>query len=159
MLIYIFRYSVVTVFADDSDAPQNARITYSLAEDNSAGPIYKDDINFFRIMNENSGEITLIKQIPPFKDRFVFNVIASDNGKPEPQSTTVQVIVNVHERQQSAPQWQSSPDCRLAITVDEDIPVNSVMFRCHAIAGDGSKNPISYKRNASLLKRLLGCAH
>uniref|UniRef100_A0A915AWG2 Cadherin domain-containing protein n=1 Tax=Parascaris univalens TaxID=6257 RepID=A0A915AWG2_PARUN len=138
-------YSVVTVFADDSDAPQNARITYSLAEDNSAGPVYKDDINFFQIMNENSGEITLIKQIPPFKDRFIFNVIASDNGKPEPQSTTVQVIVNVHERQQSAPQWQSSRDCRLAITVDEDIPVNSVMFRCHAVAGDGSKNPISYK--------------
>ncbi|VDK37716.1 unnamed protein product [Anisakis simplex] len=60
------RYSVVTVFADDSDAPQNARITYWLAEDSSAGSLHKKDKSFFRIMNENTGEITLVNQIPPF---------------------------------------------------------------------------------------------
>uniref|UniRef100_A0A915Q7Z5 Cadherin domain-containing protein n=1 Tax=Setaria digitata TaxID=48799 RepID=A0A915Q7Z5_9BILA len=168
-------YSVLTVFADDADAPQNARITYLLAEDTLAGKEHHKDFKFFRIINENNGEITLVNQIPPYKDRFVFNVIADDNGKPFAQRSAVQVVVNVHEKQQSAPQWQTTDECKSVVTVDEDIPVsasdlltldlklrsllvtgtvvttdediliNSVLFRCLAIPGDGSKNPISYK--------------
>lgn len=60
-----FRYSVITIFADDADAPHNARITYSLSEDNSAESEHKKDVEYFRILNENSGEITLVNQIPP----------------------------------------------------------------------------------------------
>ncbi|VDN43852.1 unnamed protein product [Gongylonema pulchrum] len=138
-------YSVVTVFADDADAPQNARITYSLSEDASAGKEHRKDASFFRIINENSGEITLVNQIPSHKDRFVFNVIADDNGKPVSQRSTVQVVVNVHEKQQSAPQWQTNGECKTVVTVDEDIPINSVLLRCLAIPGDGSRSPISYK--------------
>ncbi|VDK49233.1 unnamed protein product [Gongylonema pulchrum] len=137
-------YSVVTVFADDADAPQNARITYSLSEDASAGKEHRKDASFFRIINENSGEITLVNQIPSHKDRFIFNVIADDNGKPVSQRSTVQVVVNVHEKQQSAPQWQTNGECKTVVTVDEDIPINSVLLRCLAIPGDGSRSPISY---------------
>ncbi|MCP9264161.1 Cadherin domain protein [Dirofilaria immitis] len=137
--------SVLTVFADDADAPQNARIIYSLADDTLAGKEHRKDSKFFRIINENNGEITLANQIPPYKDRFVFNVIADDNGKPFVQRSAVQVFVNVHEKQQSAPQWQTNDECKAVVTVDEDIPINSVLFRCLAIPGDGSKNPISYK--------------
>ncbi|VDK79416.1 unnamed protein product, partial [Onchocerca ochengi] len=68
-----------------------------------------------------------------------------DNGKPFVQRSAVQVVVNVHEKQQSAPQWQTNGECKMVVTVDEDIPINSVLFRCLAIPGDGSKNPISYK--------------
>lgn len=64
MNIKFYRYSVVTVFADDADAPHNARITYSLSEDVSAGKEHRKDVTFFRILNENSGEITLVNQIP-----------------------------------------------------------------------------------------------
>ncbi|VDN05957.1 unnamed protein product [Thelazia callipaeda] len=138
-------YSVLTVFADDADAPQNARITYSLVEDALAGKEHRQDFNFFQIINKNSGEITLINQIPSNKDRFVFNVVADDNGKPFSQKSTVQVVVNVHEKQQSAPQWQTTGECQSIITVDEDIAINSVLLRCLAIPGDGSKSPISYK--------------
>lgn len=58
------------------------------------------------------------------KDRFIFNVIADDNGKPFVQRSAVQVIVNVHEKQQSAPQWQTSDACETIVTIDEDIPVS-----------------------------------
>ncbi|VDN56530.1 unnamed protein product [Dracunculus medinensis] len=132
-------YSVITIFADDADAPHNARITYSLSEDNSAESEHKKDVEYFRILNENSGEITLVNQIPPLKDRFIFNVIATDNGIPFAQNSTVQVIVNVHEKQQSAPQWQSSPDCRTAITVDEDMPVNSILMANGANRGTNNE--------------------
>ncbi|VDM15554.1 unnamed protein product, partial [Wuchereria bancrofti] len=138
-------YLVITVFADDADAPQNARITYSLAEDTSAGKEHHKDFEFFQIINENSGEISLAKQIPSYKDRFIFNVIADDNGIPFAQRSAVQVVVNVHEKQQSAPQWQINDECKTTVTVDEDIPINSVLFRCLAIPGDGPKSPISYK--------------
>uniref|UniRef100_A0A0N4VH37 Cadherin egf lag seven-pass g-type receptor n=1 Tax=Enterobius vermicularis TaxID=51028 RepID=A0A0N4VH37_ENTVE len=137
-------YSVVTVFADDSDAPQNARITYSLAPDPSADFAHKRDIEYFTIAHKESGEIKLKKAIPMMTDRFIINVVASDNGSP-PQNSTVQVTVKVHEKQQNAPQWQSSEQCKDSVTVDEDIQTNSVIIRCHAIAGDGSKHRISYR--------------
>ncbi|VDN88875.1 unnamed protein product, partial [Brugia pahangi] len=79
------------------------------------------------------------------KDRFVFNVIANDHGVPFAQRSEVQVVVNVHEKQQSAPQWQTTDECKTTVVVDEDIPINSVLFRCLAIPGDGPKSPISYK--------------
>lgn len=66
MNVEYFSYSVINVFADDADAPQNARITYSLAEDTLAGKEHRKDLKFFQIINENSGEITLAKQIPPY---------------------------------------------------------------------------------------------
>ncbi|CAG9529632.1 unnamed protein product [Cercopithifilaria johnstoni] len=138
-------YSVITVFADDADAPQNAQITYSLAQDTLAGKEHYKDFKFFQIINENNGEITLASQIPSYKDRFIFNVVADDNGKPFVQRSAVQVVVNVHEKQQNAPQWQTNDECKTVVTVDEDIPINSVLFRCLAIPGDGPKGPISYK--------------
>ncbi|VDK82941.1 unnamed protein product [Litomosoides sigmodontis] len=138
-------YSVITVFADDIDAPQNAQITYSLAEDTLASEEYREDFKFFQIINENNGEITLANRIPPYKGRFIFNVIADDNGKPLVQRSAVQVIVNVHEKQRSAPQWQTGDACKTLVTIDEDIPINSVLLRCLAIPGDGLKSPISYK--------------
>ncbi|KAK0427455.1 hypothetical protein QR680_010234 [Steinernema hermaphroditum] len=137
--------SVVTVYADDSDAPQNAQIFYSTLPDESAGPDHIGDEKFFKIMNVNSGEITLVKSIPPHKNKFFFNVLATDNGFPDALNTTVQVTVNVHEKQQSAPQWQTSKGCKQTVVVDENIQINSVLFRCHAIAGGSTNNPISYK--------------
>lgn len=57
------------------------------------------------------------------QDRFVFNVVADDNGERLVQRSVVQVIVNVHEMQHSAPQWQTSEECMATVSVDEDIPV------------------------------------
>ncbi|VDN87194.1 unnamed protein product, partial [Brugia pahangi] len=119
-------YSVITVFADDADAPQNARITYSLAEDTLAEKEHHKDFEFFQIINENSGEISLANQIPSYKDRFVFNVIANDHGVPFAQQSEVQVVVNIHEKQQSAPQWQTTDECKTTVVVDEDIPVSEI---------------------------------
>ncbi|TKR62057.1 hypothetical protein L596_026067 [Steinernema carpocapsae] len=56
--------SVVTVYADDSDAPQNAQIFYSILADQTSGIDHASDYKFFKIMNVNSGEVTLIKSIP-----------------------------------------------------------------------------------------------
>lgn len=57
---------MLTVFADDADAPQNARVTYTLAQETLAGKEHNRDFKFFQIINENSGEITLASQIPPY---------------------------------------------------------------------------------------------
>lgn len=63
-----YRTSVVTVFAYDMDAPHNARITYQLELDPTAGYEHEKDIEYFQLKNENSGEITLVKPIPKTSD-------------------------------------------------------------------------------------------
>ncbi|KAJ1353466.1 Cadherin- hmr-1 [Parelaphostrongylus tenuis] len=127
------------------DAPHNANVTYHLEPDPSAGEEFLNDTSFFRIVNEHSGEITLIKPIPRAKkEKFVFNVIADDNGIPEAQMSTVQVTIKVHEKQQLAPRWQSSPDCKREVTVVENTEMNKVLLRCRAVAGDGSKGSVVY---------------
>lgn len=70
MIEAVCSYSVVTVFADDSDAPQNARITYSLAPDPSADFAHKRDIEYFTIAHKESGEIKLKKAIPMMVNDF-----------------------------------------------------------------------------------------
>lgn len=57
----------------------------------------------------------------------------------------VQVVVKVHERQQNAPQWQSTPQCRETSVVYEDIQINTVLIRCYAVVGEDKKRPVSYK--------------
>ncbi|CAJ0930369.1 unnamed protein product, partial [Mesorhabditis belari] len=143
--------SVVTVFAFDQDAPHNARITYQLAPDPSAGAEFSKDISYFELLNGNSGEITLINPIPKdlHKERFQFNVIATDKGVPEAQNSTVQVTIKIHEKAQHAPRWQSSPDCRDVVTIVENTELNKVLLRCHAVAGDGSGSSIVYKLTAT----------
>ncbi|KAK6051645.1 cadherin domain protein [Cooperia oncophora] len=59
----------------------------------------------------------LVQKPGQHKDKFIFNVIADDNGIPEAQRSTVQVTIKVHEKQQSAPRWQTSPDCKPEVTV------------------------------------------
>uniref|UniRef100_A0A0K0E875 Cadherin n=2 Tax=Strongyloides stercoralis TaxID=6248 RepID=A0A0K0E875_STRER len=145
-------YSILTVTADDSDAPHNSRITYKLSPDINSGIEHEDDINYVRILNEENGEITLVRNIPSAKKEFIFNVIASDNGIPEPQTSTVNVIINIQDYKLSKPQWQSSVDCKESITINEDIQINSILFKCYAIPGDGSNNPISYKMSNGVKK-------
>ena len=79
------------------------------------------------------------------KSKFAFNVVANDNGVPEAQNSTVQVTIKVHEKQQSAPRWQSSPDCKDIVTVVENAEMNKILLKCHAVAGDGSKSSVVYK--------------
>jgi hypothetical protein len=98
--------SILTVLAEDRDAPRNARITYSLGPDETAPPEHMDDAHFFAIPDPNIGEIALTQKVPPGRGRFQFSVIASDNGFPEAQMTAAQIIVKVHEKQQLAPHWQ-----------------------------------------------------
>uniref|UniRef100_A0A915E4Z3 Cadherin domain-containing protein n=1 Tax=Ditylenchus dipsaci TaxID=166011 RepID=A0A915E4Z3_9BILA len=138
--------SVLAVLAEDSDSPTNARITYSLAADETASEANQRDHSFFEISSvEQPGEITLLRKVPKDKDRFMFSVIATDNGQPEARTAIVQVVVKVHEKQQNAPQWQSSPDCKEVSSVYEDIQINTVLIRCHALVGEDRKRPISYK--------------
>ncbi|KAE9548545.1 hypothetical protein FO519_008238, partial [Halicephalobus sp. NKZ332] len=136
--------SVLTVVADDRDSAQNAKITFKLEADETTGLDHIFDKEFFKLVNENSGEITLAKKIPLNKKKFNFVVIANDNGKPEARESLAQVVVNVHLQAKNAPIWQSSPSCRQSITVEEDIPVYSELFKCHATSVD-SKSQISYK--------------
>uniref|UniRef100_A0A0N4ZYG1 Cadherin domain-containing protein n=1 Tax=Parastrongyloides trichosuri TaxID=131310 RepID=A0A0N4ZYG1_PARTI len=145
-------FSIITVTAEDSDASHNSRITYKLSPDVNSGKEHEDDINFLRILNDENGEITLVKAIPSNKNEIIFNVIASDNGYPEPQSSSVNVIINIHEHKLAKPQWQSSPECKESITVNEDLQINSILFRCYAIPGDGSQNPITYKMSNGVKK-------
>lgn len=117
--------SVLTVFAEDNDSPANGQITYFIAPDETAPIEHHDDFHFFKIVNSVLGEITLMRKIllNENRERFMFSVIATDNGHPEPRTTSVPVVVKVHERQQNAPQWQSSIDCKESLLLDEDIHV------------------------------------
>ncbi|KAI1722266.1 cadherin domain-containing protein [Ditylenchus destructor] len=138
--------SVLTVLAEDSDSPANAQVAYSLSADETAPVEHRRDHQFFEISNtDQPGEITLVRTIPHDRDRFVFSVIATDNGEPETRTSIVQVVVKVHERQQNAPQWQSTPQCRETSVVYEDIQINTVLIRCYAVVGEDKKRPVSYK--------------
>ncbi|PIC54303.1 hypothetical protein B9Z55_003605 [Caenorhabditis nigoni] len=142
--------SVITVFAFDNDAAHNAEISYKLEVDTTAGEEHQNDIEFFELVNRRSGEITLIKPIPMRTQKFVFNVIADDNGVPESLESTSQVILNVLDKQQKAPKWHSSPDCKPGITVAENVEMNKVILRCRATSsGDNKKSDVIYKLTAS----------
>jgi hypothetical protein len=56
----------------------------------------------------------------------VFRVTADDNGTPQSQKSSVIVTINVHEKRQSAPQWQDTADCPLQVFVDENVQVSVV---------------------------------
>lgn len=114
---------MLTVLAEDNDSPTNARITYSLTSDESASLEHVNDVTFFDIPNPDFGEIVLIKKVPKNRERFVFSVIATDNGVPEARTSLVRIVVKVHEKQQNAPQWQSSENCRESISVEENFQV------------------------------------
>lgn len=91
-----------------------------------------------------------MKPIPHLKSKFSFNVVADDNGVPEPLSSTAQVVLNVLDKQQKAPKWQSSPECKSVITVAENVEMNKVILRCRAVSGDGSRSSETiYKLTAS----------
>ncbi|CAD6190829.1 unnamed protein product [Caenorhabditis auriculariae] len=141
--------SVITVFAFDNDAAHNAEISYALETDSLAGDEHLDDIKFFELVNKRSGEIALVKPIPHEKSKFMFNVVANDHGIPEALTSTAQVVINVHDRQQKAPKWQISPDCKNVVTVRENSEMNKVILRCYAVSGDGSKSSIVYKLSTS----------
>lgn len=115
---------MLTVLAEDSDSPLNAQITYYLSSDESASSEHIHDVTFFKIPNRDFGEIVLVKKVPKNRERFVFSVIATDNGVPEARTSLVRVVVKVHEKQQNAPQWQSSENCRESIFVEENYQVN-----------------------------------
>uniref|UniRef100_A0A158QXR6 DE-cadherin (inferred by orthology to a D. melanogaster protein) n=1 Tax=Nippostrongylus brasiliensis TaxID=27835 RepID=A0A158QXR6_NIPBR len=128
--------SILTVFAFDTDAPHNANVTYHLEADPTAGEEFQNDSSYFKILNEHSGEITLVKPIPRIpKEKFVFNVIADDNGIPEAQRSSVQITIKVHEKQQSAPRWQTSPDCKNQVTVVENSEVCLYLPICLQVYG------------------------
>ncbi|CAL2028181.1 unnamed protein product [Caenorhabditis brenneri] len=143
--------SVITVFAFDNDAAHNAEISYALEVDTTAGEEHLNDLEFFQLVNRHSGEIAIVKNIPPSTQKFVFNVIADDNGIPESLQSTAQVVLNVLDKQQKAPKWQTSPDCKSVITVPENVEMNRVILRCRAVSsGDSrSSSDVIYKLTAS----------
>uniref|UniRef100_A0A1I7UMB3 Cadherin domain protein n=1 Tax=Caenorhabditis tropicalis TaxID=1561998 RepID=A0A1I7UMB3_9PELO len=141
--------SVITVFAFDNDAAHNAEISYSLEVDSTAGEEHQRDLEFFQLVNRHSGEISLIKPIPPATQKFVFNVIADDNGTPDSLQSTAQIILNVLDKQQKAPKWQTSPECKSLITVPENVEMNRVILRCRAVSSDRSSSDVIYKLAAS----------
>ncbi|XP_003373310.1 cadherin-related hmr-1 [Trichinella spiralis] len=133
--------SVLTVFADDRDAPNNAKIAYSLQEDLSE-PEYLDDVNYFSI-KKDGGEIMLFRPLPVNKNKMMFLVIAKDSGEP-PRSSQARVSIDIAEAAQHYPVWQVTPSCPNHVVVDEDVQINYVFFECHALSGADPSNPISY---------------
>lgn len=106
-------------------------------------------MKYFEV-NPESGEITLVREVPRDKARFQFSVVANDNGWPEPQMVVVQAVIRVHDRQQNAPQWQNNPvECPQQVIVSEDIQKNTVILKCFAMSGEDRSRPISYKLSNS----------
>lgn len=118
-------------------------MTYTLLSDNQTSKDHQNDVNYFELVSPNSGEIKLARKIPADKKKLIFMVFANDNGLPEALTGQAQVVVNVHSKLQNAPQWQSSELCPQTITVNEDLPKNSLLFKCFAISADNSA-PITY---------------
>ncbi|CDW56179.1 Cadherin C and Laminin G 2 and Cadherin domain co ntaining protein [Trichuris trichiura] len=133
--------SVLTVFADDRDAPNNARISYQLQADPSE-PDHADDVNYFSV-KPDGGEIMLLRSLPVEKNRMMFLAIARDSGDP-PRSTQVRVTIDIAEAAQHYPVWQVTPSCPNEVVVDEDVQINYVFFECHALSGADPTNPIYY---------------
>jgi hypothetical protein len=132
--------SVVTVFADDRDAPANAKVTYELLADTDT---LTEDLSYFRIGAE-SGELIVVQQLPVAKHKFQLVVRASDNGTPTPQTETVSVTVHVTESAQSAPVWQQYKQCPPEVVVDETVAINTAFFTCFALPHDDGRDGISY---------------
>uniref|UniRef100_A0AC35TLZ3 Origin recognition complex subunit 1 n=1 Tax=Rhabditophanes sp. KR3021 TaxID=114890 RepID=A0AC35TLZ3_9BILA len=145
-------HTVLITKAEDSNPLQNSRITYKLGSDATAGKGHSDDIEYMRILNSEVGEVTLVKRIPSTTSQFIFNIIATDNNLPDPKYIVANIIVNIHEHYQPAPKWQTSSECKESIEVQENVQINSILFKCLAVAGDGSNNPITYKMNNGLTK-------
>lgn len=133
--------AVLTVYAEDADSTPNAQLTYTLETDNRTSKEHADDVQYFELVSPSTAEIKLARSIPAGKKRFVFLVTANDNGSPRSLTGQAQVVVNVHSKQQNAPQWQSSELCPQTVTVNENLPKNSVLLKCFAVSNNA---PISY---------------
>lgn len=134
--------SVLTLYAEDADSVQNSQLTYSLESDNRTSKEHQQDVDYFELVSPHSGEIKLSKSIPTNKKKFIFLVAANDNGHPTYLTGQAQVVINVHSKLQNAPQWQSSELCPQTVTVNENLPINSVLLKCFAVSDNNS--PISY---------------
>uniref|UniRef100_A0A915JC69 Cadherin domain-containing protein n=1 Tax=Romanomermis culicivorax TaxID=13658 RepID=A0A915JC69_ROMCU len=133
--------SIVTVFADDRDGPNNSQITYSLKADPNE-PDHEQDATYFRI-NDKGGEIVLTNVVPAQRQKMVFLVVATDNGQ-NPRNSQAKVTIDVAEAAKHYPVWLSHPKCPSEVTVDEDVQINHVFFECYSISGTAESNPISY---------------
>ncbi|KHJ44096.1 cadherin domain protein, partial [Trichuris suis] len=122
--------SVLTVFADDRDAPNNARISYQLQADPSE-PDHADDVTYFSV-KPDGGEIMLLRSLPVEKNRMMFLAIARDSGDP-PRSTQVRVTIDIAEAAQHYPVWQVTPSCPNEVVVDEDVQVKSITCSSNAM--------------------------
>lgn len=124
-------FQVLTPFADDRDGPTNSKITYSLRADKEN----PSDVKYFSI-RADSGEVMLANVIPAQMAKLVFFVVANDNGIPEPKETSVKVTLNIAESpDQQYPVWETSDLCKDEKIIDEDLQVNSPVFKCIATPG------------------------
>lgn len=87
---------VVQVTASDGDTGRNAEVSYKFAT------IQTDNIDIFN-MNSASGEITLVGSPEYSSTPYRIIVEAIDNGEPIRKSSQAQVIVNINDTNNNAP--------------------------------------------------------
>lgn len=135
--------SVITVYADDKDAPENAKIRYGLQQDPSLPLEHANDHSYFRV-NEASGEIILDKRMPPEKSQFKFLVVANDSGNP-PLESSAQVVLEIADGDQPFPIWQPVEGCQGTVRKPENLQINSILFKCCATpGGSNERSPVQY---------------
>ncbi len=129
---------VVTVTAKDRDAAENARVTYSITSGNT-----RDAFSIISQMGQ--GHITVARPLN-YKEqsRYILTVTATDPGN---LVDTASVFINVTDANTYRPQFQNTP---YQIRVDEDTPVNDVVFKVMATDGDSGENArITYTMDAN----------
>ena len=123
--------SILTVQATDSDQGSHGEVEYSL--DSTEVPF---------AINTTSGEITLTSNLDyETIQQYVFNVTASDRGRPVRSSST-QVVIDVTNVNEDPPRFTQS---EYSIDVCESTPVSYEVLRIAALDSDaGSFGEVAY---------------
>jgi cadherin EGF LAG seven-pass G-type receptor 1 len=110
-------YSIVKVQAYDADEGPNADIKYTIAPRDSIGASTED---FPLTVDAHSGWITTTKELDrEDQSKFMFQVIAADQGNP-PQSASASVVITVQDVNDNDPVFE--PKIYESVVAEDDPP-------------------------------------
>ncbi|KAL3270161.1 hypothetical protein HHI36_009218 [Cryptolaemus montrouzieri] len=110
-------YSIVKIQAYDGDEGPNAEIKYTMSERDASGGSTKD---LPIAIDDHTGWIYTTKELDrEDKPKFMFQVFATDQGKP-PQSASASVIITVQDVNDNDPSFE--PKIYEAVVAEDDPP-------------------------------------